>query len=182
MVKKGWTPVLKGTVWKFGENVDTDVITPGKYLDNLGECKKHVLETLDPEFPLNVKEGDFIIADRNFGCGSSRETAPEILKDMGIAVIVAPSFGRIFYRNSIAIGLPLFECDNVSEHFNKGDTAEINIETAELKNLTTGKKIQCKKIPNILLDIIKSGGQLELIKEELKARAKAEKQQKQQKQ
>ncbi|MHA1271157.1 MAG: 3-isopropylmalate dehydratase small subunit [Candidatus Helarchaeota archaeon] len=175
MVKKSWTPLLKGTVWTFGENVDTDVITPGKYLDNLGECKKHVLETLDPEFPANVKDGDIIIAGKNFGCGSSRETAPEILKDMGVSVVIAPSFGRIFYRNSFSIGFPLFECDNVLELFNKGDSAEIDIETGLLKNLTTGKSIQCKKIPDILMQILKSGGQLELLKSELKARSKAEK-------
>ena len=142
MVKKEWNPVLKGTVWKFGENVDTDVITPGKYLDNLGECKKHVLETLDPEFPANVKVGDIIIADKNFGCGSSRETAPEILQDMGVAAVIAPSFGRIFYRNSFSIGFPLLEADNIAEFFNKGDIAEVNIETAVVKNLTTNKTIQ----------------------------------------
>ncbi|MHA1695567.1 MAG: 3-isopropylmalate dehydratase small subunit [Candidatus Helarchaeota archaeon] len=178
MVKKEWNPVLKGTVWKFGENVDTDVITPGKYLDNLGECKKHVLETLDPEFPANVKVGDIIIADKNFGCGSSRETAPEILQDMGVAAVIAPSFGRIFYRNSFSIGFPLLEADNIAEFFNKGDIAEVNIETAVVKNLTTNKTIQCKEIPKILMDILKSGGQLELLKKELKARSKAEKQNK----
>ena len=176
MVKKVWNPILKGKVWTFGENVDTDVITPGKYLDNLGECKKHVLETLDPNFPLNVKEGDIIIAEKNFGCGSSRETAPEILQDMGVATVIAPSFGRIFYRNSFSIGFPLFECDDVIKIFDKGNDAEINIETGELKNLTNGKSIQCKKIPGILMDILKSGGQFELLKAELKARAKVEKQ------
>jgi 3-isopropylmalate/(R)-2-methylmalate dehydratase small subunit len=170
--------ILKGKVWTFGENVDTDVITPGKYLDNLGECKKHVLETLDPEFPENVKEGDIIIADKNFGCGSSRETAPEILQDMGVAVVVAPSFGRIFYRNSFSIGFPLIECDKIIDLFDKGNEAEINLESAEVKNLTNGKKIQCKNIPDILMDILESGGQLKLLKAELKARAKAEKKKK----
>ena len=170
--------ILKGKVWTFGENVDTDVITPGKYLDNLGECKKHVLETLDPEFSVDVKEGDIIIADKNFGCGSSRETAPEILQDMGVAVVVAPSFGRIFYRNSFSIGFPLIECDKIIDLFDKGDEAEINLETAEVKNLTSGKNIQCKNIPDILMDILESGGQLKLLKAELKARAKAEKKKK----
>ena len=176
MVIKNWNNVLKGNVWTFGINVDTDVITPGKYLNDLGECKKHVLETLDPEFPSNVKEGDIIIADKNFGCGSSRETAPELLQDMGVAVVIAPSFGRIFYRNSFSIGFPLFECDNVIDIFNKGDEAEINIETAELKNLTNGKSIHCKEVPDILMDILKNGGQLKLLKAELKARDKAERQ------
>ncbi|TFF86946.1 MAG: 3-isopropylmalate dehydratase [Promethearchaeota archaeon] len=170
--------ILKGKVWTFGENVDTDVITPGKYLDNLGECKKHVLETLDPEFPENVKEGDIIIADKNFGCGSSRETAPEILQDMGVAVVVAPSFGRIFYRNSFSIGFPLIECDNIINLFDKGDEAEVNLETAAIKNLTSGKSIQCKNIPDILMDILENGGQLKLLKAELKARNKAEKKKK----
>ncbi|TFF89597.1 MAG: 3-isopropylmalate dehydratase [Promethearchaeota archaeon] len=175
---KEFNSILKGKVWTFGENVDTDVITPGKYLDDLGECKKHVLETLDPDFPKDVEEGDIIVADKNFGCGSSRETAPEILQDMGVAAVVAPSFGRIFYRNSFGIGFPLIESDEAIQIFEKNDEAEVNLETSEIKNLSNNKKTTGKEIPDILMDLLKSGGILKQLKNELKARYKAEKRKK----
>ncbi|MBD3226717.1 MAG: 3-isopropylmalate dehydratase [Candidatus Lokiarchaeota archaeon] len=175
---KDFKTVLKGRVWTFGKNVDTDIITPGKYLDNLGECKKHVLKTLDPEFPEEVQEGDIIVSDKNFGCGSSRETAPEILQDMGVSVIIAPSFGRIFYRNSFGIGLPLIESEEAIEIFSKNDEAEVNLETSEIKNLTNNKSTKGKDIPDILMDFLESGGILKKLKNELKAKYKAEKRKK----
>jgi 3-isopropylmalate/(R)-2-methylmalate dehydratase small subunit len=160
--------IIRGKVWVFPDNVDTDVITPGKYLDNPRELLKHVLEPLDRTFPKEAKPGDLIVAGKNFGCGSSRESAPEILQQMKIGGIIAESFARIFYRNSIAIGFPILECSNVKDEFKRGDEAEINLETGEVKNLTTGKVLAGEPLPEELLSIIRGKGLLSMLRSEWK--------------
>ncbi|MHA1386267.1 MAG: LeuD/DmdB family oxidoreductase small subunit [Candidatus Helarchaeota archaeon] len=159
-------------VWLFPDNVDTDVISPGKYLDDVKATLEHTCDTLIKEFPREVKEGDVIVAGRNFGCGSSRETAPIILSQKGIRAIVAESFARIFYRSSFAIGLPLFELEGVSKEFKTGDEIEINVSTAEIVNKTSGKTFKATPIPDLLLDILKSGGLEKKLLDELRAKGK----------
>jgi len=170
--KSGYKEQVIGKVWLFPDNVDTDVITPGKYLDDVKATLEHTCDTIIKEFPSEVKEGDVIVAGRNFGCGSSRETAPIILREKGINAVVAESFARIFYRSSFAIGLPLFELDGISKEFKTGNEIEINVATAEIKNRTTGKAFKAKPIPDLLLDILKSGGLEKKLLDELKQKGK----------
>jgi len=147
--------MLKGRAWRFGNDVNTDVIIPGKYLrtKDVSSLSEHVMEGLDPHFASCVKKGDIIIAGRNFGCGSSREQAPLALKEAGVAAVVAISFARIFYRNAINVGLPLVEADIVSM---EGETVEIDL-TAGIVSIGD-KKVQGTKIPNFLMDILEDGG------------------------
>ena len=167
---KEYKDILKGKVWVFPDNVDTDAISPSKYFDDLQGTLDHTCETLIKEFPSQVKDGDIIVAGRNFGCGSSRETAPIILQEKGIAAIVAESFARIFYRSSFARALPILEVEGISKEFETGDKIEINIPNAEVTNLRTDKKIRGKKIHPILLDLLKKGGLEKQLVDELKAR------------
>ena len=159
---------MKGKVWVFPDNVDTDVISPSRYMENLQEMLDHTCESVIKEFPSKVQEGDIIVAGRNFGCGSSRETAPAILQEKGIAAIVAESFGRIFYRSSLARALPVLEVNEVSKEFQTGDQIEINIPNAEITNLRTGKTLKGKKIHPILLNLLKNGGLEKQLLAELK--------------
>jgi len=165
---KEYQDILKGKVWVFPDNVDTDAISPGQYLDDIEATLKHTCETLIKEFPNQVKDGDIIVAGRNFGCGSSRETAPIILQEKGIAAVVAESFARIFYRSSFARALPVIEVEGISKEFEKGDEIEINIPNAEITNLKTGKKLKGKKIHPILLNLLKNGGLEKQLLAELK--------------
>ena len=165
---KDYEDILKGRVWLFPDNVDTDVISPGQYLDDLDATLMHTCENIIKEFPTQVKDGDIIIAGRNFGCGSSRETAPAILQEKGIVAIIAESFARIFYRSSIALGLPVIEIKNISKHFQKGDMVELNIPDAEVTNLKTDERFKGKKIHPILLKILKKNGLIEVLLAELK--------------
>jgi len=165
-VIKDYKDEIEGKVWVFPDNVDTDVISPGKYLDNLEETLNHTCESLIKGFPEEVKDGDIIVAGKNFGCGSSRETAPMILQAKGITAIVAESFARIFFRSAFARALPILEISNIRSGFSMGDLIHINIPKAEVTNKTTGKKFQGKKIHPILLNILKEGGlERKLIKE-----------------
>lgn len=157
-----------GKVWIFPDNVDTDIISPGKYMNDPKETAKHTCETIYKEFPSKVEEGDIIVAGKNFGCGSSRETAPIILQNKGIAAIVAESFARIFYRSSFARALTVLEVENVSKQFKTGQEIEINIPKAEILNLSTGKKFKGFDIPPILLNLLKIGGLERSLIEELK--------------
>ncbi len=159
---------MKGKVWVFPDNVDTDVISPSRYLENLQEMLAHTCESVIKEFPSKVQDGDIIIAGRNFGCGSSRETAPAILQEKGIVAIVAESFARIFYRSSLARALPVLEVNDVSKEFQTGDEIEINIPNAEITNLRTGKTLKGKKIHPILLNLLKIGGLEKQLLAELK--------------
>ncbi|NVM31687.1 MAG: 3-isopropylmalate dehydratase [Candidatus Helarchaeota archaeon] len=168
-----WQDTIEGKVWVFPDNVDTDVITSGKYLNDLNAMLNHILAPLNSEFPKKVQKGDIIVAGENFGCGSSRETAPEILQMKGIAAIIAGSFARIFYRNSISIGLPIFEIKGIKDNFSTGDVAKINLLTAEIENITQNKAFHAEKFPPLLLDILKAGGELKLLYAEVKEKKKA---------
>ncbi|MHA1129945.1 MAG: LeuD/DmdB family oxidoreductase small subunit [Candidatus Helarchaeota archaeon] len=164
--------LIKGKVWKFGDDIDTDLITPGKWLGS-SELKLHVLETEDHEFPAQVQKGDVVVAGKNFGCGSSRETAPEALLQLGVVATFCESYARIYYRNSIGLGLPPLIVPGVSQDFEKGDEIEFSFETFKLKNLRTGKELQAEQIPDFLLEILEGGGQEKILKKKLKAKVKA---------
>ena len=158
--------VIRGRVWKFGDNVNTDVITPGKYLSlPISKIKDHIMEPLDPSFPKKVEKGDIIVAGRNFGCGSSREQAPRALKEAGISLIIAESFARIFFRNSISIGLPVLQCKGISEFCNEGDVLEVNLKTAEIKNLRSGKVLSANPLSGQILKILEAGGIISMLRE-----------------
>ncbi|MFX1339304.1 MAG: 3-isopropylmalate dehydratase [Promethearchaeota archaeon] len=165
---KEYKDIIKGRVWVFPDNVDTDAVSPSQYLDNLQATLDHTCETIIKEFPTKVKDGDIIVAGRNFGCGSSRETAPAIIQEKGIAAIIAESFARIFYRSSFARALPILEVNDISKEFENGDEIEINIPNAEITVLKTGKKIKGTKIHPILLNLLKVGGLEKQLLEELK--------------
>jgi 3-isopropylmalate/(R)-2-methylmalate dehydratase small subunit len=156
---------IRGRVWVFGDNVDTDVITPGVYVDApMEEMKKHVLEALNPRFPKEVKAGDIIVAGKNFGCGSSRETAPDAIKALGIAGVIAESFARIFFRNAVAIGLPVLTCPGVAQSFQEGDEAELDIANSRVKNLSQNTENSGPPLSAEILDILSQGGILVLLK------------------
>lgn len=157
----------QGTVFKYGDNVDTDVIIPARYL-NIADPKElasHAMEDIDTEFVKNVKSGDIIVANKNFGCGSSREHAPRVLKDNGVACVIAASFARIFYRNAINIGLPILECPAASEAINEGDVVAINFDTGVITDETTGQTFQAAPFPPFIQKIIKAGGLMKSIQE-----------------
>jgi 3-isopropylmalate/(R)-2-methylmalate dehydratase small subunit len=157
---------MKGKVWKFGDDVDTDIIIPGRYLvlrdeKELAAC---VMEGCDPDFSKKVSEGDIIVAGKNFGCGSSREHAPIAIKGAGVAAVVAESFARIFYRNSINIGLPLIEAKEVSKHVSEGDIINIDVDEGILKDLDTGEEFEIKPLPEFMLGIMNEGGLINYLK------------------
>jgi 3-isopropylmalate/(R)-2-methylmalate dehydratase small subunit len=162
--------LLKGKVWRFGDNIDTDAIIPARYLNTSdpNELAKHVMEDADKEFPNKVKAGDIIVAGKNFGCGSSREHAPIAIKAAGVQAVVAKSFARIFYRNSFNIGLPIFESDEASEKIKEGDTVEINADKGIIKNLSTGEQYIAKPIPPFMQELIAAGGLIEWTKKKIK--------------
>lgn len=149
---------ISGRVWKFKDNIDTDVIIPGKYLrtTDMSVFASHVMEGIDPEFPKKVKKGDIIVAGKNFGCGSSREQAPLALKHAGVACIVAESFARIFFRNAINVGLPIIE---VAPECHEGDIIEIDLEKGIVK--TGDRSYTCTKLPDFLREILADGGLVE---------------------
>lgn len=158
--------VIKGRIWKFGDNVDTDVISPSKYMEApMEEQVKHVMEAINPKFPQEVKTGDIIVAGRNFGCGSSRETAPDLIKRLGVAAVVAESFARIFFRNSVAIGLPILVCPKVSESFEEGDTLELVVEKARVKNPNKNITLEGEPLSPDMLRVLEKGGITPLLKE-----------------
>ena len=148
---------LEGKVWKFRDSIDTDVIIPGRYLRafDLDELSAHVMEAEDPLFAENVEPGDMIVAGWNFGCGSSREQAPVALKHAGISIIIAKSFARIFYRNSINVGLPVVVADVEAE---KGELLCVNLEDGFIKNKSTGKTFKIQPFKRFMLEILKDGG------------------------
>lgn len=156
---------MEGRTWKFGDNISTDHITPGRYFHlrgNLDELAKHVLEDADPSFASKVKEGDIIVAGKNFGLGSSREHAPRAIKIAGVSCIIAKSFARIFYRNAFNIGLPLLVSD--AEEIDEGDTLRINLERGEIKDVTNGKILTFSPISPFMMKLIEDGGIEEHIK------------------
>ena len=158
---------IKGKAWKFGSNVSTDSIAPGRLISlraNPKEYAKHVLEDARPEFAREVKEDDFIVADRNFGCGSSREIAPLIIKEAGVGAVLSKSFGRIFYRNAINIGFPILECAEAAEGIQAGDTVSVDFGTGVITDETTGKTYQAAPLPAFVQGIVDNGGLLKSLK------------------
>ena len=161
--------LTRGKVWKFGDNIDTDVITPSKYLTlSLEEMKDHTLEPINPRFAKEVRPGDIIVGGKNFGCGSSRETAVTTLKALKLGAVVAESFARIFFRNAIGQGLPVLTCPQASQHFQQGDEIEVDIEKATVKNINQHNLIQGVPLAQDLLDILETGGILLLLKQKVK--------------
>jgi 3-isopropylmalate dehydratase small subunit len=152
--------ILEGKVWKFGADVDTDAIIPARYLNQSDpkELAKHAMEDERPEFIKGVKKGDILLADKNFGCGSSREHAPLALKAAGISCIIAKSFARIFYRNGLNIGLPLLESPEASDSIKDGDRVRIDLNTGEILGLTQNKKFSATPIPPFMQELLKDGG------------------------
>ncbi len=159
-----------GTVHKYGNNVDTDVIIPARHLNTQDhkELASHCMEDIDKDFINKVKEGDIMVAGDNFGCGSSREHAPIAIKAAGIDCVIATTFARIFYRNSINIGLPIMECPEASEKIEAGDEVEVDFDSGIIKNLTKGEEYQAHPFPESIQKIIKAGGLLKSIAEENK--------------
>ncbi|KIM05676.1 MAG: 3-isopropylmalate dehydratase [Sulfurovum sp. PC08-66] len=161
---------LEGKVWKFGDNIDTDLIIAARYL-NTSEPKqlaKYVMEDADPHFVQKMQVGDVIVAGENFGCGSSREHAPIALKAAGISAIVAPTFARIFYRNAFNMGLPIFELPQANE-IEEGDQIKIDMSSGEVINLTKGKSYKFTPIPEFMQELVKAGGLINFAKNELNA-------------
>lgn len=142
---------VKGKVFKYGDNVDTDVIIPARYLNtsDAKELAAHCMEDIDVDFVKNVKSGDIIVANKNFGCGSSREHAPLAIKTAGVSCVIASTFARIFYRNAINIGLPILECDEAVKNIDAGDELEVDFSTGLIKNLTKSKSIKGKHFLNL---------------------------------
>ncbi len=160
----------KGKVWKYNDNIDTDVIIPARYLNTTSheELAKHCMEDIDTSFAKEVMATDVIVAGENFGCGSSREHAPIAIKASGIALVIAKSFARIFYRNAINIGLPILEHPYLSDECNKNDVIEYDLTQGKVKNLTTGKEYTCTKFPSEIQELINSGGLINYTKMKLK--------------
>lgn len=155
-----------GTVHKYGDNVDTDVIIPARYLNTSDhkELASHCMEDIDKDFVKNVKDGDIIVANMNFGCGSSREHAPIAIKASGIGCVIASTFARIFYRNSINIGLPILECDEAAKDIDNGNEVEIDFDTGIITNVTKNKTYQAQPFPDFIKEIINKGGLLNSLK------------------
>ena len=150
---------LNGKAWKFGDDISTDLIAPGRLFHlrtNLPELAKHVLEDADPEFPSKVQKGDFVVGGSNFGLGSSREHAPTIIKLAGVNAVLAKSFARIFYRNGINVGLPLLICD--TDKINEGDELEVDMSAGIVKDLTKEIEITFSPLPDVMIKILNDGG------------------------
>lgn len=158
-----------GIVFKYGDNVDTDVIIPARYLNSseAKELAKHCMEDIDREFVNNVKDGDIIVADKNFGCGSSREHAPIAIKASGISCVIASTFARIFYRNAINIGLPILECEEASKKIKLGDNIEVDFSTGEITNMTRNEKYQAEPFPEFMQEIMSADGLINQTHEKL---------------
>ena len=156
---------MKGTAWKFGNDIDTDIIVPGRYLIYTDEerLSKHCMEGLDPDFDEKCKKGDFIVAGTNFGCGSSREHAPIALKGVGVAAVIAESFARIFYRNATNVGVPLLEAPGITKLVNDGDEIEVDMEKGTITT-ATGESVTFKKLPPFMMEILEQGGLIEYLK------------------
>ena len=158
--------LAKGLVHKFGDNIDTDVIIPARYLNRSDEAwlASHCMEDIDSSFASNVKKGDIMVAKANFGCGSSREHAPIAIKASGVSCVIASTFARIFFRNAINIGLPILECEEAANEINDGDEVEIDFDSGIITDLTTSKTYQAQPFPPFIQNIIKNGGLMNSIK------------------
>jgi len=152
--------MIKGKAWKYGDDVDTDVIIPARHLttSDPDQLKGHCMEDLDPEFASKVSAGDVLVAGRNFGCGSSREHAPVAIKAAGVSCVIAASFARIFYRNSINIGLPILECAEAAEGIETGDEIEADLAAGRIRNLTKGAEYAAAPLPEFIRELVEEGG------------------------
>ena len=157
----------KGKAFRYGDNVDTDVIIPARYLNtpDAKELALHCMEDIDPEYVKKVQPGDVIVAGWNFGCGSSREHAPLVIKTCGTGCVIAKSFARIFYRNAINIGMPILECEKAAEEIRAGDEVRVDFDTGVIEDLTTKKTYQAQSFPPFIQGIIEKGGLLNYLKE-----------------
>jgi 3-isopropylmalate/(R)-2-methylmalate dehydratase small subunit len=161
--------IIKGKIYKFGNDVNTDEIIPARYLNTSDpkELAAHVMEDADPEFPSKVKPGDIIVASRNFGCGSSREHAPLAIKAAGIGCIVAESYARIFYRNAFNIGLTIMECPAAAAEAQNGHKLSVDTTTGQIRNLTLNREYSAKPIPPFMQELISAGGLMEYVRKGL---------------
>ncbi|AEE97903.1 3-isopropylmalate dehydratase small subunit [Mahella australiensis] len=160
---------MRGKAIKYGDNVDTDVIIPARYLNTSDpdELAGHCMEDLDPDFKAKAKPGDVMVAGRNFGCGSSREHAPIAIKASGVSCVIAESFARIFYRNAINIGLPILECPEAAREINDGDEVEVDVATGTITDITTGKTYKSQPFPEFMQQIMASDGLINYVKQRL---------------
>lgn len=157
--------ILKGSAWKFGDDISTDHIAPGRYFhlrSNLPELAKHVLEDADPEFAGKVQKGDFVVGGNNFGLGSSREHAPTIIKVAGVSAVMAKSFARIFFRNAINVGLPALICD--TDQIDQGDELDVDLTAGRIGNRTKGTVIEFTPLPTVMVEILQDGGLAEHVR------------------
>ena len=159
--------MVKGRVFRYKDNVDTDVIIPARYLNTSDphELAEHAMEDIDASFRSRVKSGDVIVAGKNFGCGSSREHAPIAIKASGVSCVIAKTCARIFYRNSINIGLPILECPEAADAIMDGDEVSVDFETGIIKDETTGREFRAEPFPKFMMDIFRAGGLASYIKE-----------------
>lgn len=159
--------VLEGKVWRYGDNIDTDVIIPARYLNTFDpkELAKHCMVDIDKDFAQKVRPGDIMVGGKNFGCGSSREHAPVAIKACGVPVIIAASFARIFYRNGINVGLPLMEIGDNVERIHARDKLSVDLSSGKIRDLTTGETFQAPPLPGFIQDIAKAGGLIQYVKE-----------------
>jgi len=165
---------LKGKVWKFGADIDTDRIIPARHLNTSdpAELAKHCMEDADPTFAGAVKKGDIIVADKNFGCGSSREHAPIAIKASGVSCVIAKSFARIFYRNAFNMGIPILECSAAVDAVSPGDTLEVDIESGVIKNRARKEQYQAQPIPPFMRELLDTGGLMAWVKKKIKGASK----------
>jgi 3-isopropylmalate/(R)-2-methylmalate dehydratase small subunit len=161
--------IKKGKVFKYGNNVDTDVIIPARYLNTSdpAELAKHCMEDIDTVFADSVQENDIIVANNNFGCGSSREHAPIAIKASGVSCVIASTYARIFYRNAFNTGLPILECDEAAEKIQSGDEVEVNFKTGEIHNITKNEKYNAQPFPEFIQKIIDNDGLVNYVKNNL---------------
>ena len=159
--------VLEGKVWRYGDNIDTDVIIPARYLNTFDpkELAKHCMVDIDKDFAQKVRPGDIMVGGKNFGCGSSREHAPVAIKACGVPVIIAASFARIFYRNGINVGLPLMEIGDNVERIHAGDKLSVDLSSGKIRDLTTGETFQAPPLPGFIQNIARAGGLINYVKE-----------------
>ncbi|MFO8085807.1 MAG: 3-isopropylmalate dehydratase small subunit [Desulfobacterales bacterium] len=159
-----------GKVWKFGDDIDTDLIIPARYLNTSDpvELAKHCMEDADPEFAGRVEKSDIIVADKNFGCGSSREHAPIAIKAAGVSCVIAKSFARIFYRNAFNMGLPILECED-AVRFKTGDSLSVDFDTGVITHLKTGQTFFSRPIPPFMQELVQSGGLMKYIQKKIKS-------------
>lgn len=159
--------VLEGKVWRYGDNIDTDVIIPARYLNTFDpkELAKHCMVDIDKDFAQKVRPGDIMVGGKNFGCGSSREHAPVAIKACGVPMIIAASFARIFYRNGINVGLPLMEIGDNVERIHAGDKLSVDLSSGKIRDLTTVETFQAPPLPGFIQDIAKAGGLIQYVKE-----------------